>query len=64
MDMQKIAIEEHFLTKDFVTYAHSRTVEPIKKVIDDPTTKRCLDLERNGQSGYQHAGALHECAQC
>jgi predicted TIM-barrel fold metal-dependent hydrolase len=43
--MKKIAIEEHFLTKDFVLYAHSRTVEPIKKTIDDPTTKRLLDID-------------------
>jgi len=43
--MKKIATEEHFLTQDFAEYVHSRTVEPIKKTIDDPLTRACIDVD-------------------
>jgi predicted TIM-barrel fold metal-dependent hydrolase len=42
--MKKISVEEHFLTKDFVLYLHSRKEEPTKKTIDDPLTMRCIDV--------------------
>ena len=42
--MRRIATEEHFLTQDLINYIHSRKVAPTQPVLDDPTTRACIDV--------------------
>ncbi len=43
--MKKIAIEEHYLTKEYIRYIYERKEEPRRRSIDDLTSRLLVDID-------------------